>query len=113
MRRCLLGLLALLLLGCSEHDKGYDKTHPRALFEALSRCQEGNEGRCAQLRRMAEPLRELALSLKQDPFLFGQAILALEVRCGSKALSLQAHTKCVDELQARLVIVRWLESPEK
>jgi hypothetical protein len=109
-------LLLSFLVGCQPHDEDYYRSHPQALFAALNTCG-ANGGRisnesCQRMKKMAESFQALALSLKQDPQVFGQKIIKLESKCASSS-SQKEKNACHAALELRYAVVRWFESPEK
>lgn len=116
--------ICLSLSACDTHDEQYYKLHPVALREALSHCPQTSPKllTCPQLQNIAARVDALALALRIDAQAYGKQILALQEKIASQSLKLKQDPKQKElqsslhadtqDLQERLAIVRWLESPE-
>lgn len=107
------------LTACSKIDEHYYRLHPPALQAALKQCPQKNNFpvSCARLKALAQETSKLAYELQLNPQAFGQSImdlqeqLAIAQKAGSEAEKVQIN-EIENKLQARLAVVRWLESPE-
>lgn len=117
-------LMAILLFfthsiwACLSHDKSYYNTHPKALQEAMANCPEKSPKKvsCAELKLMAMRVNELVDELRISPQGFGQSILTLQQKMALQHADphlKNEYEKNQQELQERLAIVGWLESPEQ
>lgn len=125
MRRFLILSLAVsFLVACQGRDEHYYRVHPQALQEAVEQCpgDEPSGLTCAQLNAIIAEVNQLALEVHQSPQAFGNKILSLQTELAN--LQLQARknpgrSETYKEIEAvklqlemRLQIVKWLESPE-
>jgi hypothetical protein len=119
VRQVVVGFLGFLILtSCSSHDEAYYQQHPeqlQALMQACPAQAPSSSVSCERLGEVASRIDALAYELQQSPQRFGQSILNLQ----SEIAFLKQHPEekglieqKMQELQLRLVIVRWLESPE-
>lgn len=126
MLKCILLLMvSLWVSACTADSAGYYRTHPQALQKALDQCPERSPRNisCEELEKLVERLKQLATELRTNPQGFGQKILELQqtIASESQALNQKAdqpqlraeHQKNQKELQLRLSVVKWLESPER
>ncbi len=119
-------LLALPFLASScsaAHDAAYYSLHPPALQEALEQCpgQHPAGVTCEELNSCAIRANQLVSELQQDPQVFGQTILTLQEELEKSKSDLQNSSDKADlqaaidkhnaQLNERLAIVKWLESP--
>lgn len=92
-------------------DTLFYKLNPRKLEKAIASCQDVQSSRCIKLKEIALRINDLAYELRLDPQAFGQKILLLqETIANPESSTVLVQTK--DELQERLAVVKWLESPE-
>jgi flagellar motor component MotA len=108
---------------CVAHENYY-KENPKALQKVLQECSQNNPKGidCDQLRVVANQISESVHELQIDPQGYGQRILALQeliakqtsaLQDGAAESELQTSLKeNIQQLQERLAIVKWLESPE-
>ncbi|WP_165481087.1 hypothetical protein [Legionella impletisoli] len=124
LRNVFLILLSFWVVACSAHDKHYFATHPHALQQALNKCPEDSPNlvSCRELETMANRINEYALDLRSNPQGFGKEILALQEEIAQQESILRQSQNHSDlkqalqmnksDLEQRLAVVRWLESPE-
>lgn len=118
-------LLTLLSISvCMADVNHYYKQNPLALQKAMRACPDTQPRgvSCDQLKIIAEQINQSAQELRMDPQGYGQRILALQalvVKQSSEVKKGEAHSelqtslkKNTQQLQERLAIVKWLESPE-
>lgn len=120
----LLSLMVMTTAACSAHDEDYYRTHPHELEKALKNCslQPSETMSCGQLKLIANDVNELAYSLQVNPQGFGSKIISLQNQLAVKQAELARNPKQTElnesilslqkELNNRLAIVKWLESPE-
>jgi chromosome segregation ATPase len=114
--------LSSCLISCSIDSTQYYKSHPKELQEALQKCPTPPSPSisCEQLQQMAVRIDKLAFSLRSNPQEYGLGILSLQEKISQQESMLQQkddpalqeqlkHAK--EELEARIVVVKWLESP--
>ena len=117
MKYTLMMLSALWAVDCSAHDAPYYHLHPKELQKAILACnaKQAKGISCEQLNRVASNVNELAYQLRLDPQAYGQHILSLQQRIAkleSEATpDLAALADHKFELEQRIAIVKWLESP--
>lgn len=110
------GVLVALIAGCQQvRDDAYYLTHPEALFSELTLCKTDSSIRktCEHLGSLAMVIQKIAVTLQEDPFLFGQEIIKLEMSCANSEIKQQEKTECNDNLKTKLAVIKWLESPER
>ncbi|MCX7114929.1 MAG: hypothetical protein NTW08_03325 [Gammaproteobacteria bacterium] len=108
-------LLIAVLVGCVTHDDAYYQTHPKAVFEALQHCVSGDIAKpqdCQQIEKIASVFRGWMNEIQSNSQAFGQKIIKIQQYCGQVSLSKEKKEKCHQELEMRLAVVKWLESPE-
>jgi hypothetical protein len=106
----------VLLQACQSQDVNYFRKHPQALFQAAEQCEQGLfhlKVSCERIKKLALRFGELAVSLRQDPQLFGQRIMQLQRQCASESSLEQQKSDCQNQLATHLAVVQWFESPEK
>ena len=123
IKYAVLMMVPFLAMGCT-HDEAYYRSHMTALQNVMNQCPAHHpaELTCDQLQKIALRANALADELRLDPQGFGQKILALqetllqdqtssEMNPSQPALqaSVALHQTQLDE---RLSIVKWLESPK-
>ena len=125
LKYSLLLMVSLWVSACTADNGGYYSTHPQAMQKALDQCPEHSPRNisCEELEKLAGRLKQLATELRTDPQGFGQKILKLQQTIASEAQALSQkakqpqlkaeHQKNQKELQLRLSVVKWLESPER
>lgn len=123
MRYLLIAFIGFWVAACQAHDEHYYWLHPNALQTALTTCSQTKASQlpCERLSTLATYMSELAYELKISPQAFGQKILVLQetiaqqedrLLSSAKQPSVEASlNENKQALQARLAIVRWLESP--
>lgn len=126
MRWILLASLSGLISACADQ-KGerYYQAHPEVLQRALEQCPNHSPAKlsCQQLEALANQLNEFAFELQTSPQAYGQKILALQSLISKQENKLQSGSeepelrerlrKNKKTLQARLAVVRLLESPTR
>lgn len=117
--RCILIMPWFVITACSEPKPQYYKTHPHELQLALQQhCLKPKEltsDYCVNLMKIAEHINQLIYELQLSPQLFGQNLLQLQMILAKQMQqpnSLSKIKKIQDDLEERLAIVQWLESPE-
>ena len=100
----LLGLMSLLL-ACNANDKNYYINHPNALQKALKDCSKATKS-CERLGAIAHHINKLGYDLQNNPQRFRLQIIKLQ-----NQLSIQKNPQKIHELNERLAVVKWLESP--
>jgi hypothetical protein len=125
MKYLILSLVVACLTACSGHDEHYFLVNPKALNEALEKCPNDHPYNitCTQLDAIAEDVNKLSYALQSNPQEFGQQILLLQTQLAdlNAKLRTKMHQPDVEatiksvtlQLDMRLAIVKWLESPEK
>lgn len=126
----LIGLLLMVLCvsvdanACFSRDQGYFKTHPKALQEALTQCPDKAPKlvECDELQKIAVNINDFVNELRMSPQGYGQTILHLQEKIATQMASLSEASdpseltasldKDKQELQERMAVVNWLESPE-
>ncbi len=116
-------MMPFLAMGCT-HDEAYYRSNMAALQKVINKCPENHpaELTCDQLQKIALRANALADELRFDPQGFGQKILALQETMSQDQASLEMnhHQPALQEsvelhqtqLNERLLIVKWLESPK-
>lgn len=114
MRVFYLALSALLISCSQQHKEGYYYTHPTALIDVLKHCPQRSPSglSCEQAQTLAQTFRSMAYELQQDPQVFGQKIIDLQIAYTKPDLTSADKDVYTKELAMRLAVVRWLESPE-
>jgi hypothetical protein len=120
INRLILSLVALLIVGCSAEDEHYYRVHPQILQKELKACPNAHPANitCTELKNIAKDINTLAYELQMNPQEFGSKILnlqlALETTPTQATSSSKSHSinEMRQELDMRLAIVKWLESPE-
>lgn len=114
MTQSVMGIIAGALGACTvQHDLAYYRTHPQAVFEALQACDVStHEKHCQQLQALGRSFRQWANDVKLNAQAYGQTIIALQQECVKPSLTAAAKETCRQEVEMRLAVVRWLESPE-
>ena len=123
IKRIILFLGAIFLVGCGVHDEAYYHANPEELSTALEHCSEKPQKglSCDELKKVATEVNRLAYELQSNPINFGKKIMDLEIQLAEQKLknhNKQRETDDVDELAKvekelalRMAIVKWLESP--
>ena len=121
-RVCLI-ILSLWAVNCAAYDASYYHRHPAALQDAMKQCPDSPPKgfTCVELQMITQQTNALAFELQTDPQQFGQKILALQEAIAKVELQLEAKpndaslttflNQSNEQLLERLVIVKWLESP--
>ncbi len=124
MKYIILMFMSLWVVACAAHDESYYRLHPDALHKEIKNCpdKQPKAMRCDQLIAIAAQVNELAYQLRMNPQQFGQQIIALQIALAKQEQSLQQKTdqpgldvefnKNRQNLNERLAVVKWLESPE-
>ena len=100
----------------------YYQLNPNQLQKAIQQCpQKQPTGMsCEELQQVAFQVNQLAYELRLDPQAYGKRILALQELIAKQSTATQSaeHIVTVSSLEAnqqqldsRLAIVKWLESP--
>ncbi len=118
-----LAILSLYSAISFAHDESYYSVHPKELLQAFNKCpgHQTTTLSCEQLKPIALRLNTLAYELRFDPQGYGQKILDLQESIAAINLTSQ-HNTLPNESQSvlnvntknlneRLAIVKWLESP--
>ena len=120
----LLLVASLWVAACAAHDERFYSLHPKALQQAIEKCpqQQPRDISCEQLKNIASRVNESAYQLRVNPQEYGQKILTLQEMIGKQEAALQKEANQPEiqsslvenkrQLQDRLAIVKWLESPE-
>ena len=120
----LLLVASLWVAACAAHDERFYSLHPKALQQAIEKCpqHQPRDISCEQLKNIASRVNESAYQLRVNPQEYGQKILTLQEMIGKQEAALQKEANQPEiqsslvenkrQLQDRLAIVKWLESPE-
>lgn len=113
IKRSIYLILTLWASIAASHTERYYNLHPRVLQQVIAGCpnKQPRDLNCDQLRLVASRVNELAYQLRLNPQNYGKEILALQQQIAKQA----QHQPTVDqkhEIEERLAIVKWLESPE-
>ncbi|OCH98792.1 hypothetical protein A8135_10850 [Legionella jamestowniensis] len=115
---------SLFLTACTVQDESYYRRNPQMLQQAIKDCpnKKPQQMTCEQLTVLAKSINQLAYQLQMNPQGFGKIILALQETLAKQQAELKNNPnqpglrasieKTKRELEERLAIVRWLESPE-
>ena len=124
MKYFILSLAVVCLTACTTHDEHYFLVNPKALNQALENCPKEHPSNltCDQLDAIAVDVKKLSYALQSNPQEFGQQILLLQTQLAELHQKLRtkpnqpeiaATVKSMTlQLEMRLAIVKWLESPE-
>ncbi|KTD21571.1 hypothetical protein [Legionella londiniensis] len=124
-KQVLLLTLSLWISACTADEVHYYSTNPKALQKALDKCPDESPRHisCKKLESIAQQLKEYAFELRTSPQAFGKKILNLQETIARQEQALLHNTnqpqlkaqlqKNKEELQIRLAVVKWLESPER
>lgn len=124
MRFIVLFLSAMWVVSCAAHDEHYYVQHPVLLQEALKTCPQKQPTTltCEQLTSLALRLNKLAFELRINPQAFGNKILGLQEQLFNQQNQLKKQpnqpellnliTSNTQQLDDRLSVVKWLESPQ-
>lgn len=124
MRYITLAIISLWMTACAAHDGYYYSLHPKILQKALQECPKKQSSGidCDQLKDIALRINESAYQLRLDPQAYGKKILFLQQTIAQQESALQEKSNQPDlqsslkenkqNLQERMAIVKWLESPE-
>lgn len=95
-------------------DEWYYRLHPNVLQKELEPCfhSQKNDSHCQDLKRIAERVNALADELRFDPQAYGKKILALQEMVARPLAAAELNDN-QRQLEARLAVVKWLESPER
>jgi hypothetical protein len=108
-------MIPTLATACFTHDEDYYRLHIKALEDAIYHCPDVHPKQvtCVQLQQMASRINMLSNELRTDPQLFGQKIMMLQAALyqTSSPLMPSAIAEHQMELNDRLAVVKWLESP--
>jgi len=119
----ILGVSSLWMTACSAHDEQYYRLHPKLLQQALQTCPEKQSANisCEQLKDIALRVNEFAYQLQIDPQGYGKKIILLQQIIAKQESTLKTTPNQQElqtslnenkqDLQERLAIVKWLESP--
>lgn len=122
--RIILAVFVCLLTACIKKDVQYYWQHPDKLQAVLSRCPsvqpQGID--CEALHSIQKSMSMLAHELRINPQDFGKQIIALQEKISTVSVQLkqdpdnhELHNIMLQlqtELNQRLAVARWLESPE-
>ena len=121
--RMMLILLSLWSVNSAAHDASYYRVHPIQLQSVMKQCPDHppESMTCVELQMIAQQTNTLAYELQTDPQQFGQRILALQEAIEKAKMQLQDKPSQPEliafldqnsaQLNERLAIVKWLESP--
>ena len=124
IRYITLAIISLWMTACAAHDSYYYSLHPKLLQQALQACpaKQPSNISCDELKNIALHINESAYQLRLDPQGYGKKILLLQQTIAQQESALQEKSNQPDlqsslkenkrNLQERLAIVKWLESPE-
>lgn len=108
-----------LLVGCSERSSSYYWQHPQVLHDALIKCQQNrNTAICDKISQIGYSMNILGQELQANPEEYGKTLLNLQMQLAEKSAQ-DTHTNdqslqsLQQEIQQRLAVIKWLESPEK
>lgn len=119
----ILMIASLCLVGCVTHNERYYRLHPKALQLAIKECPKKQPGdiSCEQLQTIVAQVNALAYQLRLNPQEYGNDILRLQETIAKQALGLgnasnqqELQSSLVEkrqQLEERLAVVKWLESP--
>lgn len=120
MRSVILIFLSVgFLTGCSERASSYYWQHPQALHDALIKCQtHRNTATCENLSQIGYSMNILGQELQANPQDYGKILLNLQMELAEKSAQKQENTdeslqSLQQEIEQRLAVIKWLESPEK
>lgn len=114
-----------ILTGCSEKPSSYYWKHPQVLRDALSQCQQNRESpTCKKLSSIGYSMNTLGQELQANPQAYGKTILNLQMELAKERAKKQHAGEVSDqstdtlepieqEIEQRLAVIKWLESPEK
>lgn len=102
-------ILSLVAAVSMAHTERYYNLHPDALQKAMAACpqKQPRDISCEQLKAIALRVNNLAYQLRLNPQEYGKEILALQ-----EAIAKQENKINKRDLEERLAIVKWLESPK-
>lgn len=115
--------ISLWTAACAAHDERYYVLHPKVLQKAIALCPSKHPAdiSCEQLKNMASHVNELAFQLRLNPQKYGQEILSLQEAIAKQESAARQVESASDlkiamatnkhQLEERLAIVKWLESP--
>lgn len=87
---------------------------PQKLIEQWQQCQEKQalDQGCIKIGHKVLELKTMIESLEYNPQAFGLDIMKIQNQMAEKNISATEQKKLADELNLRLSIVGWLESPK-
>jgi len=123
MKYCLILLLCLSMVGCTQKDSLYYWQHPKQLKQAKADCPRKKPSgvSCDEITVIATKFKYLSSELKQNPQIFGQHIIALQQNIASLEKELrhkkdEALTAKLNQqkknLSEYLAVVSYYESPK-
>lgn len=106
-------IISTQLVACGKKNENYYWHHPESLQKALNLCPgtQPKEISCEDLQRIARKLNDYSYELRKNPQEFGGEILKLQQKIGKKSKLNENTASLKNELQERLAVVKWLESP--
>lgn len=116
-------LLSTWAAFAAAQDVSYYRVHPIELQSVLKQCSDNpkTDETCKQLQLIAQQFNEQAYELQSNPQQFGQVILHLQETIAKATIELEKTPSKSEiatfiaentaQLQQRLAVVRWLESP--
>jgi len=122
MKYIVLMMLPFLANACA-HDEAYYRLHMTQLQAVINQCPTNPPTgvTCVQLQKIALNANALADELRMSPQGFGQKILSLQeaISADKASLKINKHQPALQEsimlhkrqLDERLAVVKWLESP--
>ena len=123
MNRIWLLFLSLWSVHAVAQDASYYRVHPIELQSVIKQCPDHPPVNitCSELQMIAQQLNTLAYELQTVPQQFGQKILALQESIEKEKIQLQEKPSQSEliafleqekaQLNERLAVVKWLESP--
>lgn len=114
----LLSSMSLSLVACGARDEAYYRVHPKALQDVIADCPQKAPllVSCDVLHQIALHVNDYVYELRMSPQGYGQSILSLQEKIAQQERSKneeveRAMNQNKQELQERLAVVSWLESP--
>ena len=89
----------------------YDMLEPPQLEKKIAACKPHLVGEdvCNSLRKQYDHFSRLAYELRVNPLQYGSKVLALQEKLNSSLTA--ANDK--QQLQERMIVIKWLEAPER
>ena len=123
LKYIILIMASLCLASCTAHNERYYRLNPKVLQLAIADCPDKKPAdiSCEQLKNIAAQVNELAYQLRLNPQGYGNDVLKLQETIAKQELSLSKASNQHEpqsslmenkqQLEERLAVVKWLESP--